>query len=404
MHNRDLLRTALSGLSVNKGRAAMTMLGIVIGVGSVVLMISLGGSFQHYILSQIDRFGTNTIDVFPVGLEKFGGNLQSLSTDDYEAVKKLSTVDSVAPVILVSKSVSYQDEERSPMVMGTLRQIFTNYALELDHGRLLDARDNESAKFVAVLSATTATDLFGDRDPVGKRVTIGGFSFTVVGVLKGMGSLLLQDLDTPVYIPFSTARSITGQKHLTYMTLKSVADPKLAEQDITLLLRQRHRIENPLNDPELDDFKARSGEQVTATVQSVTLGLTIFLGLVAGISLLVGGIGIMNIMLASVTERTREIGLRKAIGARSRDILRQFLLEAVTLTFIGGAVGTVGGALIGWGLSSLAARVLGPFTFVLSPFAILLALVMACGTGLVFGVIPARRASRLSPIEALRYE
>ena len=191
---------------------------------------------------------------------------------------------------------------------------------------------------------------------------------------------------------------------MTQISLKTIGDAAVIKEDITTLLRQRHHITNPTNDPDKDDFIVRSTEQVSAIVNSVTLGLTIFLSLVAGISLLVGGIGIMNIMLVSVTERTREIGLRKAVGARRQDILLQFLLEAVFLTMTGGLIGIAVGAFFGWLLSAIAAKFLGEFTFVLSFFAIFLAVFMAVGTGLVFGIYPAKRAANLSPMEALRYE
>lgn len=404
MHTKDLLRTASDGLTANKGRAALTMLGIIIGVGSVVLMVSIGNSFQRYILEQIDTIGTNTIDVFPVGLEKFGGNLDSVTFDDADAIARLSTVTNVTPVIIISKPVSFDREQRAPLVLGANKFIFENYGLKLDQGRLLDDSDNEGAKYVAVISSQTASELFGDLNPIGKKVTISGYPFTVVGTLKSLGSLLLQDLDTPVYVPFTTARAVTNQKYLSYVTLKAKGDTELATQDVKSLLRQRHGISNPDNDSDKDDFNARSAEQVTSIVSSVTLGLTVFLGLVAGISLLVGGIGIMNIMLVAVTERTREIGLRKAVGAQARDILLQFLIEAVTLTVIGGLIGILGGAGIGWLLSLAAAKLLGSFSFSLSIFAVLLAVGMAVGTGLVFGLYPAQRAAALSPIEALRYE
>jgi putative ABC transport system permease protein len=404
MQYSDLLTTAFKGITVNKTRSSLTMLGIIIGVASVVLMVSMGKSFQNYILTQIEAIGTNTVDVYPVGLERQGGNIRSLTYEDYVEVNKLSTVESVAPVILVGRPVEYGKERVSPMVMGTFGTIFSNYGLTLESGRLLDQSDEDGARSVAVLSYQTAKDLFGDLNPLGKRVTIGSASFTVVGTLESQGSLLMSDLDKPVYIPFSVARSLTGQKHLTYMTLKAKGDPAIAQQDITSLLRQRHRIDNLEDDPAKDDFVARSAEQITSIVNSVTLGLTVFLSLVAGISLLVGGIGIMNIMLVSVTERTREIGLRKAVGARRRDILLQFLLEAVALTFTGGAVGILIGLLIGLGLSAIANSVLGQFEFILSLSSILLAVLMAVGTGLVFGLYPARRAAMLDPIEALRFE
>lgn len=380
------------------------MLGIIIGVASVVLMVSMGRSFQGYVLDLISSFGTDTMDVFPVGLERSGGTLDSLTIEDYEAVKRLSTVKDVAPIILVTQPVKNGKEEVSPMVMGTTSQMIKNYGLTLEKGRLLSDTDEDGARSVAVLSAQTAIDLFGNRDPVGQKIQIGSNSFTVIGTLEKQGSLLMQDLDAPVYIPYSTARSLTGRKYLSFMTMKTIGSPEVAKDDVTQLLRERHNIRNPENDPDKDDFIARSAEQISSIVGSVTLGLTIFLSLVAGISLLVGGIGIMNIMMVSVTERTKEIGLRKAIGAKRRDILLQFLLEAVALTFTGGFVGIVLGAFFGWFLSLLAAKLLGSFTFMLSANSILIALAMAIGTGLVFGIYPARRAAGLSPMEALRYE
>lgn len=400
----DLLQSAVTGITVDKKRTFLTMLGIIIGVASVVLMVSIGRSFQNYILTQIESFGTNTLDVIPTGFDRIGSSLDSLKYEDYEAIKRLSTVEKVVPIILVSKEVTYQREEKSPMILGAYKDIFANYGLTLDQGRLLDDNDEQGAKSVAVVSHQTALDLFGNTNPLGKKFDIGPNPFTVIGTLEEQGSLLLSDLDKPIYIPFSTAKAITGQKYLSFINLKTVGEPSIAKEDITMLLRQQHRIDNPENDPGKDDFIARSAEQITSIVSSVTLGLTVFLSLVAGISLLVGGIGIMNIMLVSVTERTREIGLRKAVGARGRDILLQFLLESVALTVTGGIIGIIIGVSFGWLLSQIANRLLGEFEFVLSISSILLAVMMAVGTGLVFGIYPARRASKLHPIEALRYE
>jgi putative ABC transport system permease protein len=404
MQKRDLLKTAFRGITINKSRTALTMLGIVIGVASVVLMVSIGRTFQSYILDQVSSFGTDTMDIFPTGLEKFGGNVDSLTFEDYEELKKLSTLSRVAPVILVSKQVHYGTEDRSPMVMGTVPEIFGNYGMEIGQGRLLDQGDIEGGKAVTVLGPLTAEELFGNRSALGKKVTIGEQSFTVVGVLKSKGSLLLQDLDKIVFIPFTTAKALTGQKYLSYITVKTVGNAELAKLDITQLLRQRHRIKNPENDPDKDDFVARSAEQVTGIISSVTLGLTLFLSLIAGISLLVGGIGIMNIMLVSVTERTKEIGLRKAIGAKRRDILLQFLLEAMSLTLTGGAVGLVIGMSVGWFLVQVASKFLGAMSFALSFTAIFLAIFMALAVGLIFGLYPAKKAADLSPMEALRFE
>ncbi len=404
MLTRDLLQTASAGLTANKGRALLTMLGVIIGVASVVLMVSMGRSFQNYILTQIESFGTDTIDVFPSGIEKFGGNLESLTYEDFEAIKALSTVANAGPIILVGKSVTYGREEISPMIMGSDEAFIENYHMEIGQGRLLEPADLEGAKSVVVIGDQSVEDLFGDVQPLGKRVTIGTQTFTVVGTFKPQGSALTSDLDKMIAIPYTTARALTGQKHLSFVTVRAEGDPGVTAQDITALLRDRHNIVNPTNDPDKDDFVARSAEQVTAIVGSVTLGLTVFLSLVAAISLLVGGIGIMNIMLVSVTERTQEIGLRKAIGARKQDILLQFLLEAVTLTLTGGFIGIVIGISFGWLLASVADKVLGEFEFVLSFWAIFLAIIMAVGTGLIFGLYPARKAANLHPIEALRFE
>lgn len=400
----DTLTTAFAGITVNKSRTFLTMLGIIIGVSSVVLMVSMGRSFQNYILTQIESVGTNTLDIIPTGFEKFGANLEALTREDYDAVASLPSVESSTPVIIIGKPITYGKEEVSPMIVGAYKAFSDNYGVTLGNGRMLSSNDEEGAKTVAVIGPQTAEDLFGNSNALGKKISIGESSFTVVGVLESKGSALLQDLDKMVLVPFSTARSVTGQKYLSFITLKTIGDAEAARQDITALLRDRHNIDNPDNDPDKDDFIARSAEQVTAIVSSVTLGLTIFLSLVAAISLLVGGIGIMNIMLVSVTERTREIGLRKAVGARKRDILLQFLFEAVALTLTGGAIGIVLGVSTGWFLAQIADKFLGQFAFVLSMSSVFLAVVMAVGTGLLFGLYPAKRASELSPMEALRYE
>jgi putative ABC transport system permease protein len=409
----DTLNTALDGLKGNRVRSLLTTLGIIIGVGSVVLMVSVGTSFKGYLLDQISSFGGNTMEVYPTGFEKFGQTVDSVTMDDYEAIGNLSTVTSVAPVIFIEEKVVRGSEEITPMVFGTNENIFANYGFEIALGRLLNERDLQGAKSVIVLAHEAAEDLFGSpvrpghpggRDPLGKRVTIGGRQFTVVGVLETVGSVLLSDLDDTVFVPLTVARAVTGQKYLDYISLQAAADDELARADVVSLLRQRHQIRNPDDDPDKDDFRVRSTEQAAAVVSQVTLGITIFLGIVAGISLLVGGIGIMNIMLVVVSERTKEIGLRKAVGATRRDILLQFLIEAVCLTLIGGAIGIIGSSLLGALLARIADRFLGEFGFVFSVTAVLAAFVMAVGTGVVFGMYPARKAADLHPIEAMRHE
>ena len=400
----DTFTSAIKALRANKSRSFLTMLGIIIGVGSVVLMVSLGRSFEGYILDQIDSLGGNVIDVYPTGLENIGRSLDTITEEDAHALARLSTVENVAPVIFITEPIHYGTEREAPMIFGTNDYIFPNYGLELDTGRLIDERDVQSAKNVIVLASEVAAGLFEGRDPLGKKVKIGNRSLEVVGVLQPLGSLLLSDLDNTAYIPFTTAKSMTNQKYIDYINLRAIVDDELARRDITSLLRERHQIRNPEDDPNKDDFMARSTEQATEIVGVVTMGLTVFMGLVAGISLLVGGIGIMNIMLVSVTERNLEIGLRKAVGARKRDILLQFLIEAIWLTAIGGTIGILGGAFLGLLVAAVAEQFLGSLRFVISFPALLSSIAMAIGTGLVFGIYPAKKAADLSPIEAMRRE
>jgi putative ABC transport system permease protein len=399
----ETMQTAYKALLLHKMRSVLTMLGIIIGVGSVVLMVSVGKSFENYILRQIDTFGSTLMELYPTGFEKFGRTTDSLTFDDYKDIERLESVQDVAPVIFMTEKVFYASEEISPYIFGTFDAFFGNYGLTLSRGRLLNAQDEKAARSVAVLGHSTAEDLFGQHDPLGKRIRVGNHSFQIVGVLESVGSALLQDLDTPVYIPFSTARAKTGQKELSYMSLRATGDIDFALQDVTQLLRQRHGIDNPTGDPDKDDFRIRAAEQAADIVGQVTLGLTIFIGLIAGMSLLVGGIGIMNIMLVSVAERTREIGLRKAVGAKRMDILLQFLSEAIFLTIIGGGIGIIGGALIGRFIAAVASVYVGYVPFVLSMPALLSAVCMALATGVIFGLYPAKKAANLSPMEAIRW-
>ena len=398
----DTLSTAHGAIRAHRMRSALTMLGIIIGVGSVVLMVSVGRSFERYILDQVESFSGHLIEIYPTGFEKFGKSLEALTMSDLNAIEHLTTVTSIAPVIFIGEKVSYETEVGSPLIFGTTPEFFANYGLKLDRGRLLTGQDVQGATAVAVVAYQTSQDLFGQRDPIGERIKIGSRFYTVVGVMEGVGSALLQNLDTPVYVPFTTAKGQTGIKNPTYMTMRSTVENELAMADVTALLRQRHSIVNPDNDPDKDDFRVRSAAQTAEIIGTVGTGLTAFIGLIAGISLIVGGIGIMNIMLVSVTERTKEIGLRKALGARKKDILLQFLVEAVSLTLLGGCIGMVGGLGLGMLLAAVASKFVGHVPFVLSWSAIIAALAMALGTGLAFGIYPAKQAANLSPMEAIR--
>ncbi|MBT4241187.1 FtsX-like permease family protein, partial [Candidatus Peribacteria bacterium] len=354
MRFNDHISSAAMSIKSNSTRSLLTMLGIIIGVGAVILMLSVGRSFESYILDQIDSFGGNVMDVYPKGLEKFGQSLDTVTINDYEATTKLTSVDSIAPVIFIPELVQFGREEESVLIFGTTKEIFDNYGLEIEKGRLLTDQDIKRAKSVAVVSYNTAESLFGSKNPIDKSIKIGSRHFTVVGVLKSVGSLMLQDLDEPVYVPFTAARSMMDRSYLDYISMQAIGDDELARSDVTALLRQRHKINNPDDDPDKDDFLVRSAAQAAGVIGTVALGITLFLSIVAGISLLVGGIGIMNIMLVAVSERTPEIGLRKAVGAKKKDILLQFLIESVVLTLIGGAIGIIGSTIIGILLSNVA--------------------------------------------------
>lgn len=402
----DTFRIALRGITTNKSRAMLTMLGIIIGVGSVVLMTSIGASVEGLILGQVSSLGAKSMVIFPGrddGTPNSAG-FDNFTFDDVRAMEDLTTIENVAPVIFANGTVSYGREEDKPMVLGTTPEFFLNQSISIDYGRLIDENDDQGAKFVANLGPDTVVELFGDQDPIGKRIKVLDRTFTVVGVMKPLGTQFFQNADNRVYIPFSVSRVITGQPYVNYATMTATTDLDIALDDVISLMRQRHRIKNPENDEAKDDFTVRTAAQANDILGSVSLGLTLFMSSIASISLLVGGIGIMNIMLVAVSERTREIGLRKAVGARRKDILLQFLFEAVLLTLIGGLIGVVTSMLLALIISQIVVQFLAGYSFALSIPSVLLAVAVAAGTGLVFGIYPARRAANLNPIEALRYE
>ena len=404
------LRIALRSLRVNKLRTALTMLGIMIGVGAVIAMVSVGTGAQARVAEQIQSLGSNLIIVLPgsrnsAGLRLGQGSQVTITEDDAAAIgREIPLVQAVAPSSRGNAQVVYGNLNWSTNITGVTSDFFEARDWAIYSGRPILREDMDGATKVALLGQTAALNLFGDSDPVGEIIRIKKVPFTVVGVLTRKGQTTWgQDQDDVIVIPLSTAKKkVLGASQANSRSVHSISikvlpgeDMSEAEAQVRTLLRDRHRLQ-PYQE---DDFWIRNLAEVLQTQEETSAVLTYLLAAIASVSLLVGGIGIMNIMLVSVTERTREIGLRMAVGARGRDILTQFLVEAVTLSLIGGIIGIV----LGIG-SSNAISYFAEWHTVLAPGAVVLAFGFAAAIGIFFGFYPARKASRLDPIEALRYE
>ncbi|TFG69598.1 MAG: FtsX-like permease family protein, partial [Anaerolineales bacterium] len=395
----------------NKLRAALTMLGIIIGVGAVITLMSVGEGVQAYITEQFQSIGTNLFFIIPGSFEQELKRPAYLTLKDVEALENPAEAPDIrrgAPLVQGGASLTIPGKERFSDVSG----ITGAYAIVRDWdvaiGNFITAVDEQAQSRVVVLGQTTANYFFPDQyDPTGEFVRINGVPFRVIGIMAERGGSNFQDEDDVALIPLNTAlsrifprRTNTGQPRLSFIYVQATSEDRMdaALEEAAQILRQRHRI----LPGEPDDFTAISQSDIIGTFQQITSVLTVFLGAIAGISLLVGGIGIMNIMLVSVTERTREIGLRKAVGARKRDILMQFLTEAIMLSTFGGGIGIMLGAR-GAALATYFLREQG-FHAVLTANAITLATLFSAAVGLFFGIYPAQRAAGLNPIDALRYE
>jgi len=404
------VRIALRALRVNRLRSALTMLGIVIGVAAVIAMVAVGSGATERIQEQIQAIGSNLILVIPGSITSNGVRLGSgatvtLSEDDARAIAaECPAVAAVAPAVRGGAQVTYGNANWATSITGTTPDYLAIREQSVVLGSAFTADDENSATKVALLGQTVAQNLFGDADPTGQTIRIKNVPFTVDGVLSPKGqSPTGQDQDDLVLVPLSTAkRNIVGASQANAGSIGSIMVQAVnagamdeAQRELEALLRQRHRIQ-PGQD---DDFTVRNLSDVFAAQESSARVMSILLGAIASVSLIVGGIGIMNIMLVSVTERTREIGLRLAIGAKARDILSQFLVEAVTLSILGG----ISGILCGLAASLLISHFAGWSTLV-SPAAIALAFVFSGLVGVFFGYYPARKAALLDPIDALRYE
>jgi putative ABC transport system permease protein len=401
-------RISIRALRVNKMRSALTMLGIIIGVGAVIAMLAVGTGASRAISEQISSMGSNLLIVLPGattagGVRMGAGTQASLSTGDAEAIKKeCPAVAEVAPVLSGVAQVVYGNQNWSTGVVGTTPGMLAVRDWPLSEGRPFTEQEVGSASKVCLLGRTVVENLFGSMDPVGQVVRIKKVPFFVIGVLADKGqSPRGQDQDDTIFIPVTTAQkrlfgtAFPGMVRIIMVEARSAADLPSAERQINELLRQRHHI----GQKEENDFTVRNLTQYMEAAEQSSRVMTLLLGAIASVSLLVGGIGIMNIMLVSVTERTREIGIRMAVGARTWDIRLQFVIEALTLSLTGGVAGIVAGVSGSKVLSMLAG-----WSTVVSPFSVFLAFGFSGLVGIFFGFYPAYKASLLDPIEALRYE
>ncbi len=407
---------AIKSLFANKLRSSLTMLGVIIGVGSVITLMSVGRGAEASITSTLEGMGTNLVYVTSKtpgieGLAAMQMAAYSFTMDDAEAIaERVPSVTAVAPIIENYVEVATGDESTVAFVEASTPEFEHVVNYPADEGQFITERHVASRDMVVVLGSDVVEELFGDDNAVGEKVKINGRQFTVIGVLgeKG-GQMMGVSMDSIVVIPITTyqarlfpGRTVRGEDAIQQLAVQiestDVAD--IVSADITELLTQRHRI----TEEGKEDFLIMTQEQMMGMIQQVTGVITIFLGAIASISLIVGSIGIMNIMLVSVTERTREIGIRKAVGAKRRDVLLQFLLEAAMLSLSGGAVGIIGGWAVSWLISTFSEAVGVTINAVVSWDIVVLAISVSVFIGLISGIYPAMRAARLNPIDALHYE
>ncbi|MEK7473615.1 MAG: ABC transporter permease [Patescibacteria group bacterium] len=410
MELRDLVHISLTSLVRNKARSVLTMLGIVIGIASVILMLSVGKAAESFLLSQVASFGSDVIMIANGSGEVKSGApnpmiKQVLTLKDYRELKRQPWVEAANANIVSMGVVSYGSENMNANVYGSTEGEIEVYESDVREGRFLMSDDVDGRAKVAVLGDKIARELFGDASPVGKQIKIKRQSFRVIGVMEKGGTRFFTKLDEIVYIPITAAMDLYNRDRFNFLAVTPRdMSPMQAKEEVRSLLRDVHDLDNPNGDLAKDDFRVLTQDDAQKNAGTIGQVLSILLGSIAAISLIVGGIGIMNIMYVTVTERTSEIGLRKALGAKQRDVLGQFLAEAIAVTSAGGVVGIVFGVVLSW----LTIQILNSFqpgwSFMMSLDAIVLAFSVSAAIGIIFGFHPARRASKLSPIEALRYE
>lgn len=414
---RRALQQAIKALKGNLVRTTLTTLGIMIGIAMVILVLAAGEGIRSFITSQLAAYGTNTVFIetrVPTTTKmraqgqsnQFSLSLSIITTlksRDVADIKRVANVQNAYGSVFGLKAVNYKDVTKNASIWGTDPARFDIDTGKLSSGRFFTQQDNLAAAQVALLGSALATDLFRNADPIGKIIRVGDYNFVVIGVFEKRGSAGSLDPDQQIFVPLITAqKKLLGIDYLT-IVIAQLKDQNLASataEDIRWVLRANHSI----TDPAKEDFVVRTQSQALAQVGTILAAIDFLLIAIAAISLVVGGVGIMNIMYVVITERTAEIGLKKALGATSRDILEEFLVEAVIMTLIGGVIGIIFGSLMAFGLALVAQSFNFTWTFSVPLSGVAISILVSGSIGLVFGVLPAYRASKLDPIEALRYE
>lgn len=408
MNIKNLITVALRSMNNNKMRCFLTMLGIIIGVSSVIIMMAVGHGSKIGIKQQISEMGSNMVMIHPGNMKRGGvqqssSSMQSLKMEDYTSLKEnCRYITAISPTVSSSGQLVFGNNNHPSSITGCNEDYLDIRQYKIGSGSMFSESDIQTAAKVCVVGKTVASELFTNgEEPIGQTIRFGTIPFTIVGVLKSKGyNSMGQDQDDVVIAPYTTVQKrILAINYLQSIVASAVSEEltEKAVEEMRVILREKHKITT--DDEDLDDFSIRSQEELTSMMTSVTDMLTILLSCVAGISLIVGGIGIMNIMYVSVTERIKEIGLRMSVGAKSRDILSQFLVEAVIMSVAGGLIGVLFGVIV----STLLALITS-WTIVISPSSIAISFGVCCVIGIFFGWYPAKKAANLDPIEAIRYE
>ncbi|MFH1890087.1 MAG: ABC transporter permease [Candidatus Kuenenbacteria bacterium] len=408
LHN---IKLALNGLRANKKRAFLTMLGIIIGVGSVIVIMSVGAGAQSLLVNEISSFGSNLFGVMPGATSENGGppasvmgiTVTTLKLDEAEDIKKIPQVLAVTAYVRGVDTAVFDNQKTDITYVGTLPGMLEVESTNVEKGRFFTDEEVNGLAPVVVLGYSVKEDLFGDRDAIGESIKIKKKNLKIIGVMEKRGTVAFENKDTQVYMPIKTAQKIfLGINHVSLVRGKfeDGANVDFILEEVRQTIRQNHNISNSVN----DDFTVESLSQALDVLTSITDALRFFLAGIAAISLIVGGVGIMNIMLVNITERTREIGLRKSVGATRANILKQFLVESATITVFGGIIGIISGVLFSW-LIAIGAQAMGyKWDFVVTFSSILLGLSVSAAVGLIFGSYPANKAAKMEPAEALRSE